>query len=381
MTTSQRLTICNRAPAAASDGWIHIVPRGELPNPEAGLVQVLDDAALDSILRNIATEKARLGSRWPGVYAGREHFIYDAAKDSEALAWFKEFEKRSDGIWAKADGLTDVGREAIQNGRYKWTSFTANRSDLQMVGGNRARVLKIDTVGFTNAANGKELLAPVTNRGTAVSEPKAAAEEMLRRANDIKQQKGVSFDTAWSMARSQNHELEAVMLTGSAPLANRQQSEDVPPLRLDARAANAELTRICNRLKSENGWTFDQAWNHARSIEPLVFAMAHLPPNGDHLVINRVPGFTEEDLWKIIRKVQSDVKERIFRELDNYIEEPIVLERNKGPSATTEFLSGLKKSMQQQNGDFDVAWSELQRSDPALFGQFILETDEARELL
>src|ERR1700761_1368148 len=96
-----RLIICNRASATAVDGWIHIVPKGELPNAAAGLVQVLDDTSLDAILANIAQEKKRLGANWPGIYAGREHFIYDSAQDSEALAWFKEFEKRPNGIWAR----------------------------------------------------------------------------------------------------------------------------------------------------------------------------------------------------------------------------------------------------------------------------------------
>lgn len=157
------LIILNRA-AATADGWIHIVPKGELPNREAGIVQVLDDVALDSILAGIAADQQRLGNKWPGVYAGREHFIYNDDQDSAALAWFKNFEKRADGIWAKDDGLTDIGQTEIKNGRYKFTSFVADRKDVQKLAGNKVRILKIDTVGFTNQANGKELLTPITNR-------------------------------------------------------------------------------------------------------------------------------------------------------------------------------------------------------------------------
>ena len=129
-------------------------------------MQVLDDAALDSILANIAADRSRLGDKWPGIYAGREHFIYEDDQDSAALAWFKDFEKRADGIWARDDGLTPLGREAITNGSYKFTSFSANLSETQKLDGNKVRVLKLDTIGFTNQANGKELLTPITNRGT-----------------------------------------------------------------------------------------------------------------------------------------------------------------------------------------------------------------------
>ena len=147
--------VCNRT-FESDGGWIHIVPKGELPNSGASIVQVLDDKSMNSILSNIEKARNRMGDKWPGIYAGREHFIYNEDKDSEALAWFKDFEKRPDGIWANENGLTDIGRDAIRNKRYKFTSFVADRSDLEKLDGDRYRVLAIDTVGFTNMANGKE---------------------------------------------------------------------------------------------------------------------------------------------------------------------------------------------------------------------------------
>jgi phage I-like protein len=164
MNPNQRLIIRNRAALASAEGWIHIVPKGELPNAEAKIVQVLDDASLDSILAGIQKDKNRMGDKWPGIYAGREHFIYDSDKDSAALGWFKDFEKRADGIWAKEDGLTPGGVTAVKNREYKFTSFVADPADLQKVEGNKYRVMKIETVGFTNYANGRELLTPITNR-------------------------------------------------------------------------------------------------------------------------------------------------------------------------------------------------------------------------
>ena len=175
------VVIFNRAPLASRDGWIHIVPKGELPNADAKLVQVIDDTSLDSILVSITKAKNRLGDNWPGIYAGREHFIYDDSKDSAALGWFKEFEKRGDGLWAKDDGLTPAGADAVKNREYKFTSFVADRSDLKKIEGNKYRVMAIETVGFTNNANagsvtkqGSALLNPVVNR---VSMPLTPAPE------------------------------------------------------------------------------------------------------------------------------------------------------------------------------------------------------------
>jgi hypothetical protein len=40
---------------------------------------------------------------------------------------------------------------------------------MQDLGGNRFRVLRIDTIGFTNQANGKEILTPINNRGASTN--------------------------------------------------------------------------------------------------------------------------------------------------------------------------------------------------------------------
>ncbi len=62
-------------------GWIYIVPKGELPNSGASIVQVLDDKSMNSILANIEKARNKMGAKWPGIYAGREHFIYNEDKD------------------------------------------------------------------------------------------------------------------------------------------------------------------------------------------------------------------------------------------------------------------------------------------------------------
>lgn len=159
--------------AIGRDGWIHIVPRGELSNSEAGVVQVLDDRALDSIIKNFKGDSERLGDRWPGVYGGEEHFIYNSDKSSEAFMWAKEFEKRGDGIWARGD-VTDVGEPAIRNKRFKFTSFVTDPQipgSVEKLDGNRVRILRVDTFGFTNFANGRHLLTPITNRETLPDNP------------------------------------------------------------------------------------------------------------------------------------------------------------------------------------------------------------------
>jgi hypothetical protein len=81
--------IFNRAANLTDGDWIHIVPKGELPNREAGIIQVLDQVALNSIMADLAKKKRQLGDRWSGLYGGEEHFLYPDDHSSQAFAWFK----------------------------------------------------------------------------------------------------------------------------------------------------------------------------------------------------------------------------------------------------------------------------------------------------
>ena len=240
----------DRAPITAHDGWLHIVPKGELPNAEAGIVQVLDDTAMDSILAGIEKDKNRLGDRWPGIYAGREHFIYDDTKDSAALAWFKDFKKDAAGIWAKDDGLTPDGTKAVTNREYKYTSFVSDPKQLQKIDGKRYRVTGIETIGFTNQANGKELLTPIANRLTSKLPPAPADKccpdckcqlvggktSALMTCPECDQ----DFADASAPAANQNHKTKNTMKSIATKLGlAAEASED---------AILAEVTKILNRV-------------------------------------------------------------------------------------------------------------------------------------
>lgn len=312
--------LCNRAAGGLAGDWIHIVPKGELLNAEAGMVQVLDDEAMDSILANIAADQQRLGDRWPGLYAGREHFIYNEDQDSAALAWFKRFEKRADGIWAHQDGLTDLGREAVANGRYKFTSFVADRRDTQPLGGQRHRILKLDTVGFTNQANGKHMLTPITNRNGAAA---------------------------------------VISARPDAPAA----LPDVHP-----KAAADRLMVLANRQKAATGGNFETAWHQVRREHPRLFATANVNLTREEFISNRAPKFEDKEskiCWEIAEAVEDRVRARW--------QTPVEIHRSG--SCLSLFLDKWRDL--QSSMTAEEAWLSLKASNPQLFGQAMLETREA----
>lgn len=295
-----RFVICNREAKARSE-WIHIVPAGELPNKEAGIVQVLDDTALDSIYNRLHAEHT--GADAPGLYAGREHFIYDPSQDSEALAWFKVFNRDEEGIWASTDGLTDIGREAVKNRRYKYTSFVADGSDLEKIEGNRYRVMGIETVGFTNMANGKKLLTPIMNRGatndaglSAVGIPIAPSVNQWRKSQSetesvdptavekwfecvahilqaCKSSTGrhFNFASAWSLAKAKNPDVYREAF--GAPTDDRPAtSED------QAKMGLKDVAAITNRISNAAPMGFSQALKFVQEYLPQIFNRQYFKP-------------------------------------------------------------------------------------------------------
>ncbi|MGH8022256.1 MAG: phage protease, partial [Limisphaerales bacterium] len=195
----------------------------------------------------------------PGLYAGREHFIYNDDKDSEALAWYKVFDRDTNGVWAKDDGLTDIGAEAIRNKRYKFTSFVANRSDLEALDGNRYRVLGIDTVGFTNMANGREWLAPITNREAfpvvEAGDSKKQTKKERQKMTTVLTELGLSPDASEESALAAVHKLKN-RLTAVEPfeaqcgeLKDRVADLDGAQIAAMLQARGVTEERVINRLQ------------------------------------------------------------------------------------------------------------------------------------
>lgn len=277
------LIIFNRAPAGADGEWIHIVPKGELPNREAGVVQVLDDIALGAILRNIQADQARLGDRWPGIYAGREHFIYNAEQDSAALAWFKDFQQRPDGLWAKRDGLTPAGQTALANKEYKFTSFVADRRDTQDLGNGRLRILKLDTIGFTNQANGKELLTPITNRNSPAAACATADQHQQHQQANMK-----SIATKLGLSAEAS---EQAVLDALTPLLNR--AEITPDALKTLRDQNVLLLNRNTELEGEQIETLLDVHGvkDAEQREALTPALAPLKNRADRVTFLTKIGF------------------------------------------------------------------------------------------
>ncbi|HEY0551149.1 MAG TPA: hypothetical protein VGF13_16200 [Verrucomicrobiae bacterium] len=309
------------------NGWIHIVPRGELPNREAGVTQVLDDKALNSIITNLRADEQRLGNRWPGLYMGEEHFIYDANKSSPAWMWGKEFKKDGDGIWARGE-VTDVGERALKNKHTKFTSFVTDPEvpgSVEKLGSDRVRVLRIDTVGFTNYANGRHLLTPIANRGL---------------------------------------------------LANRGTMSNATAL--NAQHAADAISSLAKTHQRQHKCSWQRSWQYILNRYTVLNALSRTDTRA--LILNRATATAHAGLqpynareqaqfWEIVEKASEEVRARVATPARIY---------RATDSESADFWSLYNDLLAQCGNDRERAFYKMRDTHPKEFGEYVLNSPEAQ---
>jgi hypothetical protein len=172
-----KLPILNREFQHPPDGWYQIEAKGEHPNRRAGIVQVIDDQACQSIVNRFNAEAAQPG--FAGMLIDHEHFKHDTDKETVAYGWLGKLENRADGIYGQIR-WTDTGKKAVDGGDYRFFSTEYDPADLEVINKSdksdkvrRVRPLRLDGLTLTNANNNKGQ-KPITNRGVETDPPQKA---------------------------------------------------------------------------------------------------------------------------------------------------------------------------------------------------------------
>lgn len=158
--THENLQLLNRF-AFEPDGWFQVVPIGDHPHPGSGLVQVVDETAVRRMAEDFA-HRARQAN-FPGLLVDFDHESHDPGKSSKAAGWITDLRNRPDGLWAKVR-WTDLGEEAVRNGRFRLCSPVFERRSAEDLGNSRVRPVRLLDVGLTNDPNIRNL-PPFSNRG------------------------------------------------------------------------------------------------------------------------------------------------------------------------------------------------------------------------
>lgn len=147
---------------------IPILAKGEYPHA-SGVVQVVDDAALDAVAGQAIPDG--------GLLLDFDHYSDLTEEErarlkemgillpSGAAGWLKRFFRRGDKVFATAD-LTPDGAESVRGKEYRFTSPVFDFEGLERLDGNRVRPRHVDKVGLTNEPNMRAIGAILANRRT-----------------------------------------------------------------------------------------------------------------------------------------------------------------------------------------------------------------------
>jgi hypothetical protein len=189
--------ILNRDFSHPTDGWYQIEPKGEHPNRAAGVIQVIDDEAMSSIV-NRFNEDAAAGKLRHGneLLIDHEHFSDQLDKESRAYGWLTELQARADGIYGRVR-WSKTGEEAVDGGDYRFFSTEYDSKDCVGCSSSNAecgtrnaelplvRPLRLAGLTLTNMNNNRGQ-KPITNRGDSGADFKNTSHSDGERRSGLK---------------------------------------------------------------------------------------------------------------------------------------------------------------------------------------------------
>lgn len=221
--------ILNRDFQHPSDGWYNIEPKGEFPNSQGGVVQIIDDAALESIANRFSAEAAK--PNFAGLLIDHEHFRHQTDQESRAYGWLMKVQNRADGLYGQIR-WTATGKAAVDGGDYRFFSteyFPADLTILNREGSpRRVRPMRLGGLTLTNDPNNKGA-KPITNRAEAPAQADPQQQQSETTMKSVAQRLGLAPEAS-----------EPAILDAVQAILNRATAAEADLIKVKSRAAELE---------------------------------------------------------------------------------------------------------------------------------------------
>lgn len=224
-----------------ADGWYQIEARGEHPNRAAGVIQVIDDEAAQSIVNRFNAD-AQAGTLRHGneLLIDHEHFSAQPDQETRAFGWLEQLQNRDDGIYGRIR-WTATGKAAVDGGDYRFFSTEYDPKDLKVLNSGaakRIRPLRLDGLTLTNMFNNRGQ-KPITNRTVGASRcDDRTAQRAAPPTTNLADVKGRTSAASAASNQNQNQRTNTMKSIAQKLGLAAEASED---------AILAEVTKIQNR--------------------------------------------------------------------------------------------------------------------------------------
>lgn len=245
--------ILNRDYEHPTDGWYMIEPKGEHLNAAAGVVQVVDRAAMESIANRFEAEIAK--PNFAGLLIDHEHFRHQPDKETRAFGWLTNIKPREDGLYGQIR-WSATGKAAVDGGDYRFFSTEYSTSDLEVLSDGRPKKVRpraLAGLTLTNDPNNRGG-KPITNRAsdtedkpekksmktvaTALGLAPEASEDSIREAVIVINRRATDAETALTALKTEVANLKTL---------NESYGKD----RVDAELEKLDAEPIKNRVNAE----------------------------------------------------------------------------------------------------------------------------------
>lgn len=277
--------IFNRDFEHPADGWYCIEPKGEHLNKASNVVQVIDNEAARSIVNrfNADATAGRL-SHGSEMLIDHEHFKHDLDKETTAYGWLSRLQNRDDGIYGQIR-WTGTGKQAVDNGDYRFFSTEYDPGDLEVLNSGsprRVRPSRLDGLTLTNQPNNKGG-KPITNRAEETGANGLAAPRAYQGGGEpvsIHPALDAWFDAVHAVMKSARNKTHTAMSLNQAwPIAKQVHPEKhaaafnpvTSAAQTDLPGAAQMVNEICNRVNNVMGYGARAARIFLRESEPQIF--------------------------------------------------------------------------------------------------------------
>ncbi|MEY4428708.1 MAG: hypothetical protein RLZZ182_1397 [Pseudomonadota bacterium] len=342
-------SLFNRAGQLPADNWFHLVPLGEYPHVDKAKrrrVQVIDSDAVKA-MANAFRDK---------LLVDQDHFSYDDTKSSEAFGWVEKVEARGDGLWGQIE-WTDVGKPAIANKRYRFLSPVWRSDDLQSLGDDRVRPIRLDTIGLTNSPNLKGMV-PLTNRDDASASAAGQQNKTESKMKNIASKLGLTAEAS-----------EDAIIAEVTKLQNRATSAEAKVSGLET-----ENNSLKNRVTEQDNEQIESEFD-ARTVEepkrvklrPVLAAMKNREERVEFL--NDVVGEPDDDADDQEDKLQTRSGKPVLNRATAGNPRGKAKETFEDSAATAAAMQAEVESYRLANRcTYDQAFNMVRLKKPELFG-------------
>ncbi len=256
--------LLNRKPDGAfefpADNLYLIAPKGYHPHSESGMIQVIDEVAVEAMANAFKPGEELL--------VDFDHESWSKDKRTVAAGWIQNLEGRSGGLYAEIR-WSRCGKEALGGGDYRFLSPVWTLNNCRQIDETHIRPMALTDAGITNRPNLRGMAA-LSNRDARRERVAAAVDSFYTEVCLIHAGRNEAWESAWESAKTSHGEVYRNALRDAGYGIIQNAAEPLRPTQTWPGGHNPYLTfdGIVKQRAASAGISYERAYEKAKLSHP-----------------------------------------------------------------------------------------------------------------